>query len=237
MSARRYDEAIADFDRAIANGGWHPTMSGLKARALEASNRNSEALAESKRFLGGAFDAFSFRSMAKDAFKRVAYMESNLSQYDAAVANFQMAAAYEDNKPERIRLLMDAGDGGDARLHRDAGALRRVPGSPLHCFGEAASATGTLDWGEYDHNKLVELGVQVGRAAPNRAALLFDRLIDTIRDSPSAGAYSLVYGVGKVVVEQLQNAQKSDEADKQQGRLSEMQRVLTALAPRGMFKT
>jgi tetratricopeptide (TPR) repeat protein len=237
LAARQYNDAIADFDRAIANGGWHPLMSSMRARALEGAGRVKEALQESQRFVEGQFDAHSYRSIAKDGYRRLAYSQQIASQYLQACASFVNAAIREDNPPERVRFYIDAATAAMRGSIADPAKSEQYLYFVDDCFVKACRETGSIEWGEYDHVKMVELGAQLARAAPGRGRAVFDRLMDLIQDQPSVGAFSLTLGAGLVASEQLKAQKKDEELAAHQMRLMALESVIEALGPRGMSRS
>lgn len=237
MAAGRNAEAVVDLDRAIANGGGHPTLSGWKARALDGAGRPREALAESQRFLNGAFDAHSFRSIAKESYRRLGYTHLSASQYDEATQAFARAASFEDSEEERVRYYMDAATAATRGSFADRARTQEYTALVDRFVSMAAAASGELEWGYYDHAKLTDLGYQLGRAAPARARAVYDRLVDELEGNPAAGAFSILFGLGQCATDQLQGLQKPEEANEVGRRNNQIARVIMALTPRGLFKS
>jgi O-antigen ligase/tetratricopeptide (TPR) repeat protein len=229
--ARDFEGALVDIDRAIKNKEWHPFMSALRAKALEGLDRRNDALEESQRFYVFPMDVVSLRSQGRDALARLATSKQNAAQYRQSADLFHLASIYEDSLIEKIKLEIAACTAciRGYRQSQNKGFLELSQNYYL----EACDLTGMMDWSEIDRLKLMELGRDLGNAAGEHARLVFDRLLDSVRDRvhPSAGAYFLTLGVGNIAVD-VARIRKMPDFNDVARRVSEVRRVGFSLSAR-----
>ncbi|MBI3820184.1 MAG: O-antigen ligase family protein [Planctomycetes bacterium] len=202
LAAGKYEDALVDIDRAIANGGGgYPFMSGLRSRALEGMSRQKEAIAESQKFVDSPMDVLSLRSQLRDNLSRIAFSEQTNGQYRKSAELFTLAARYEDGSVDRIRIEMNACVSAirGYRQSQNAGYLDLLN----NYFAFACDASGEMDWAELDREKILALGHDIGQSCGDKVFIIFQSLLNVIdkQHHTSPAAYWMVLGVGNAAME------------------------------------
>lgn len=237
MAARQYERALEDVDRAIANGGWHPTMSSLKSRLLDHLGRVNDAIVESARFVEGKYDPVAYRSMARDGFRRLAYSQQVASRYRQSCESFLHAAFYDNHAFQRVHFYVDGATAALRGAAQDASSEAEFLRLVDECFVRACRESGRLEWSDFDHQKLMELGAQLARAAPGNGVKLFDRLLDLVQSQSSVGSFAMTLGFGMVCAERLRSQKALEDLATLDAKLNALQAAIFALGPRGLSRS
>ncbi|MFN0206753.1 MAG: O-antigen ligase family protein [Planctomycetota bacterium] len=232
----QFEAGLEDINRAIRNGGPHPYLLALRAKALDGLNRKSEALVEAEKFFNNPVDVVSQRKQVRDSLTRFAAAKQTASQYRDSSELYKRAAAFEDSNIEKIKLEVlgatAAVRGYRHAVNEDAARQELVKRIENH-FDRACDVTGMMEWNDFDRQKLIDFGRDVGAAAGPFARDLFEHVRERIDKSqhPSAGAYFLLLGFGNAAIELLK-VKNPEELEKVALVVNSVRRVAFSLSAR-----